>query len=331
MSRHPRFIQDIESSGGPVVTGGVDGVAELDNGMRYPGHGLPPRAEDSMSALQPFARLSRGQALGKKEILSYDGSVDGRSHFQSSMTTILTIGGREGSDLDACQMCVTLSQPRVIKSAVITDGIGNYNQQNASGSYDNAGIGVDDFPGTGAPIAWAPITAIIEWGLGGTSHRAFVDFVQGATINLAASWVRVHAAVAPDAANADGTSALYELAANVGPGWPRPGVAQRTVFLPIIDAGVESGVFAVPPFAKRAQIISRDPIAVGSNPPALTTAYLRFWQGPTGVAGGFNVGNFFQAGNNPEGFDVPNAGAYFSVQSGMSVNAPFAVIFDLAV
>lgn len=318
------------------------GAVELDRDMQYPGRGMPLRPEDTMSNLQPFARLTRGQPLGKKEILAYVDTVIGG---QQSMTTILDAGGREGSDLDACQMCVTLSQPRVINKALATGGIGNFNQQNMSGSYDNADFGTTDFPGTTDPISWVPITAIVEWGLGGTRQRAFVDFVQGTVINLSASWVRVHAAVAPDAANLDfqnddedivraSTSAYYEIAAFLGPGWTKPGTAQRTVFIGQIESQLEGNVFAVPPYARRATVISLDKKASGAGPftpPSLTAAYLRFWQSPTGVTMGRNVGNYFQSGNQPIAFDVPNAGAYFSVQSAMDATYPFAVIFELSI
>jgi hypothetical protein len=320
--RHPVRMA---SSEGPIIVD-VDGSAELDNGMRIPGHGPPPRPEDLQPFLQPWARLTRNQALGKKTILDYN-NVEPTA--QGSMTTILDVGGRTESDLDACQICVTLSQPRVIKAPYANGGIGNFNQQNASGSYSNAEIGSGDFPGTIEPIAWVPVTAVVEWGLGGTRHTAYVDYVQGATINLTAAWVRVSAAVAQDATNAPGTSALYEIAANIGPGWPKPGIAQRTVFLGIVPAETESAVFAVPPFAKKATVVSRDDSAVA--PPALTAAYLRFWQGPTGVAVGGNVGNYFQSGNQPIAFDVPNAGAYFSVQSAMAIDVEFDVIFELAI
>lgn len=327
---HPLFRRDPNE--GPSIVEVPDPGVILDDGFVYPGHGLPLGPGNDKSFLQAWARLVRGQAIGKKEILAYNADTDAR---QSSMTTILTIGGQDGSDLDACQLTVTLAQPRVIKAAFAGGGVigsGQTAQQNASGSYANVDVGTANFPGAGAPIAWVPITAIIEWGLGGTRHTAYVDYSQGVVINLTASWVRVHAAVALDAVdNAAGTSALYELAAFAGPGWTQRGAAQRTVFLGTIDAGVEGGVFAVPPFARRATVISMDPEAVGTAAPALTTAYLRFWQGPTGVAAGGNVGNYFQAGNAIPGFDVPNGAAYFSVQSGMSINTKFAVIFELSI
>jgi hypothetical protein len=342
MKREMRTLDDLR----PLAYGGLEGdidipdipgdlgergAVPLDGRIRTPGHGMPPRPEDQMFALQPFARLTRGQPLGKKEILAFDNAEPGE---QASMTTILTIGGRDGDDLDACNMVVTLSQPRVLNRALVGGGLGDGNQQNLAGSYDNTNVGTGNFPGTIAPIKWVPITAIIEWGIGGTRNQAFVDYQQGAVINLSASWVRVFAAVAPDAENLDieegnqNTSAYYELAAFIGPGWAKPGVAQRTVFLGTIAPATESAVFAIPPFAKRATVISMDPIA---GPPEVTAAWLRFWQGPTGVAGGGNVGNYFQSGNQPIAFDVPNAGAYFSVQSAMDGAVPFAVIFELAI
>jgi hypothetical protein len=313
---------------GPQVTE-IDGAVALEDAFKYPGHGMPYRPGDDKPALQAWARLIRGQPIGKKEILSYNA---GTAETQDSMTTILTAGGQDGSDLDACQMTVTLSQPRVIKAAFANGGVVAQNQQNTTGSYDNAGVGTANFPGTAAPLTWVPIIGIIEWGLGGTRQTAYVDFSQGTVINLSASWVRVHAAVALDAVdNAAGNSALYELAAFVGPGWTQRGAAQRTVFLGAIANNAESAVFAVPPFARRATVISMDPEAVGTASPVLTSAYLRFWQGPTGVTAGKNIGNYFQAGNAIPAFDVPNGAAYFSVQNQSGANLKHAVIFELAI
>lgn len=313
---------------GPQVTQ-VDGAAALEDAFKYPGHGMPYRPGDDKPALQAWARLVRGQPLGKKEVLNYNSGTDAA---QDSMTTILTAGGQDGSDLDACQMTVTLAQPRVIKAAYFDQGVVAQNQQNTTGSYANVDVTSANFPGTSAPIKWVPMIAKVEWGLGGTRHEAYVDFNQGTVINLSASWVRVSGAVAPDAAaNAPGTSALYELAAFVGPGWTQRGAAQRTVFVGAIANAAESAVFAVPPFARRATVISMDPEAVGTASPVITSAYLRFWQGPTGVTAGANVGNYFQAGNTATGFDVPNGAAYFSVQNQAGATLKHAVIFELAI
>jgi hypothetical protein len=62
--------------------------------------------------------------------------------------------------------------------------------------------------------------------------------------------------------------------------------------------------------------------------PAVTVAYVRFWQSPDGT---LNVGNYIVNGNQPESFNLPNAGAYFSVVSGMAATTLFAVCFDLAI
>jgi hypothetical protein len=317
---------------GPQITD-VNGAAPLDGNMRVPADGIEPRYEQYLQPLQPFARLTRGQPLGKKQIVSYISGQDNATNPQGAMVSILTIGGQDGCDLDACQLSVTLSQPRAIKQEVTGGGIGEFNQQNITGSYENAMIGTGNFPeGNGTPLQWVPIIAKIEWGLGGATHVAYVDYVQGTTINLTASWVRVHALVAPDAqVNQPGTTCFYEVAANVGPGWPKPGNAQLTVFLGAVTANLESGVFAVPPFAKSVEIVSQDNTVVTSAPPALTAGYIRFWQGSTGAAFGNNVGNYYQAGNVAFDFRVPNGGAYFSVQSGIDITTKWAAIFTLAV
>jgi hypothetical protein len=54
---------------GPQVTE-IDGAVALEDAFKYPGHGIPMRPGDDKPALQAWARLIRGQPLGKKEILA---------------------------------------------------------------------------------------------------------------------------------------------------------------------------------------------------------------------------------------------------------------------
>ncbi len=295
----------------------------LENRLQFPGSGgnfarRVGNVEVPALDADAWGRLARDQALGKKTVLRYDADDPNR---QPAAVPILRV---EGSDLDATQLTVTLLPPMII--ALPFAGIGELAQQSTTGEQDNVQIGSGDFPGTSDPVAWPPIQAIIEWGVGGSSAFARVDFVAGATINVVASYVNVYAVIAADANNVPGTSALYTCAANVGPGRPRDGVAQCTIYLGSVDVNTESPVFAVPPFAKRATLIGMDPQA---GTPAIPTGYIRFWQSPDGSTGGRNVGNYFVSGNQPGPFTVPNGGAYFTVTAGSST--PYAVCFDLAI
>ncbi len=122
-----------------------------------------------------------------------------------------------------------------------------------------------------------------------------------------------------------GTSAAYYLAAFVGPGFAR-GNAQRTVYVGDLDANMESGVYDVPRFAKRAYVYGQD----NMTPPSLPAGFLRFWQSPTGAASGTNVGNAYFNGNQPVSFDIPSGAAYFSVYNQSGTTMRQSVVFELA-
>jgi hypothetical protein len=287
----------------------------------FPGNGYPPNPGEDRPGLSPFGRLAKGQPLGKSSILLYDAT---RDVIQPAGVDMLQV---EGDNLDACQLLITLAAPRVIPLPFIT--VSQLDLQNVSGEEDNQQVTTGNFPGTLAPVSWPPLEAIIEWGVGGTTARAVIDYVNGVTVNVVASYLRVHAVVAQTAASGEivGTSAAYYLAAFVGPGWAKTGTAKRTVYIGTVsdDAG-ESDVFDVPKFARRATIVGCDT----SSPPNPTIATLRFWQSSDGVAGGNNVGNFAQSALEPGPFDVPNAAQYFSVVNQSAVPMKFSVIFELA-
>jgi hypothetical protein len=290
----------------------------LANRPIYPGDGYPPNPGEDREGLSPFGRLAKGQPLGKSSILIYNGSGADR---QPSAVDMLVV---EGDDLDAQQLIVTLAPPRVVPQAFAALRI---DQQNLSGEQTNAEITAGNFPGTLAPIAWPPLEAFVEWGVRGAQAQAIVDYVNGVTFSVAASYLRVSAVVtqSENSGGIGGTSAAYYLAAFVGPGFAR-GNAQRTVFVGTLDTDSESGVYEVPRFAKRAYVLGHD----NTTPPTLADGYLRFWQAPTGVGSGTNVGNAFFSANQPVGFDVPAAAAYFSVYNQSGATMRMSVVFELA-
>jgi hypothetical protein len=260
--------------------------------------------------------MAKGGALGKSSILVYNGTDSAE---QVAAVQVLQV---EGDDLDATQLCITLLPPRVvpIEFAELPS-----NPQDLTTSADTNEIPASDFPGTGAPIAWPPFEAVIEWGVGGARARAFVDYLNGVTLNVIASFVRVYGAITqgPSAGLAN-TSAAYQLSAFVGPGWTRTGTAQRTVYTgPIVNTG-SSPVITVPPFARRVTVIGCDT----TTPPNLTACTIRFAQSPDGSN---NVGNFFCNGNQPIPFPVPNGGQYFSVENTTGVEIQMAAVFELGI
>lgn len=294
---------------------------ELDRAPEYPGNGEWPRRPDDRNVWTAWARLAQSGALGKKSVLVYNADVVAK---QNAAVSILQIEGQDG---DAQPVVVTLGSPSVIPLPLVD--FQGLNLQAITGEQSNFQSGARTFPGTAGPTEWPGIMAVIEWGVGGASSRAFVDFVNGTCVNLQASWLRVHAAISEFDANAiRGTSAAYVLQAFVGPGYTRPGNAQRTIYVGELNNNAESAVFPVPPFARRATLIGCD----NSNVPNVTVGTLRFWRSAAGVPSGDNVGNYFVSGNQPGPFDVPNAAEFFSVFNQMGESdVLFGVIFELAI
>lgn len=302
---------DIPSTPGP-----------LDGSPRYPGHGYLPRPGEDRPALSAWGRLSRGGALGKKANLAYSSTTTAA---QSAQVNILNV---EGDDADAQQVVITLGQPMVVAQPYSQALLAQV--QNVSGEQDNQQMLPRlTFPGTAAPIVWPPISALIEWGIGGAGNAAVVDFVDGANVSVLASFVRVKAFVENLAdAGISGTSAVYTLFAQVGPGFAR-GKAQRTVYVGQVAAQAESAVHAVPRFARCAYVVGCDPTPGAAV--AVTVATLRFWQQPSGSVGGKNVGNFVFSGNQYMPAPVPAGAMYASVVNGMADQTLFSVVYELAI
>lgn len=290
-------------------------------GAIYPNHGYPPNPGEDRPGLSPFGRLAKGQPLGKKTVLKYNADVNDD---QPAAVPILRL---EGDDLDATQMIITFAPPLVIPLSEADVDLNEYGIQNMTGEQDNNQVPGDNFPGTADPIAWPPLEAVIEWGIRGASCKMTVDITNGCAVPITASFVNVHAAVTQGSESGEivGTSALYVLSAFIGPGLNQSLNAKRTIYVGVLANATESAVFAVPTFARRAYLVGCD----NTSPPVVTVGYVRFFQSPDGPAGANCVGNFFVSGNQPTGFNVPNAGQYFTVFNQSSRDIKFAVIFEL--
>jgi hypothetical protein len=286
---------------------------------RYPGNGRMPPHPDDRNDLTAWARLARGCALGKKSVLIYD---DERVNAAVPMLQI------EGQDGDAQNIVVTLGSPSVIALPLVD--FAGLNLQAITGEQTNFQSGARTFPGTASPTEWPAIMAVLEWGVGGVSSKAYVDFVNGTTINLTASWLRVHAAISEfDADAVPGTSAAYVLQAFVGPGFTRNGTAHRTIYVGELPDNTESAVFPVPPFANRARLISTNGQAV----PSATAGAIRFYRSAAGLASGDGIADCLVSATDVErAFDVPNGAEFFSVfNSQGESDVLFGVVFELAI
>lgn len=284
----------------------------------FPGNGLPPRPGEDRPGLSPFGRLAMGQTLGKSSILIYDRHADVVQQASVDMISV------EGDDLDAQQLILTLHPPRVIPLSFDEVSL-KLNQQNLTGEQTNADVTACDFPGTDHPIRWPPLEALIEFGVGGVSTQVVVDYLNGVTLSVSASYLRVSAIVTQNRRCGDisGTSAAYYLAAHVGPGFAESH-AQRTVFVGDVEDQEESDVFDVPRLAKVATLLGRRKHDRSS--PTLTIGWIRFWQDPKGHHG---VGDFFVSDHQSR-VEVPNAAQYFSVLNESGHEMKLSVIFELA-
>lgn len=293
-------------------------LGPMDDGPRMPGYGLPPRPGEGRPGLSPWGRLAKEGAIGHSTNFDYDATRNGPQEAATDMCLL------RGDDFDACQIVVTLSAPRAIpqQPSLI---IGNVN--NATGEEGNSGFSAAElFPGTTSPIAWPPFEAVVEWGTGGHKHIAFVDFINGTQFSVAASYLRMKAAVGQSQANGfKGSSGVYSLAGTTGPGWTR-GNATKTIYVGEVAPSAESPVYAIPPYARRATAYLCDNGAV----PNVTAGFLRFWQSPDGVVGGNSTGNAFVSGNTPGPFVLPAGAAYFSFYNQGAVGMVVAIVFDLA-
>lgn len=284
----------------------------------YPGNGLPARPGEDRPGLSPFGRLAMGQALGKSSILVYDHRVDS---VQPSNVDMISI---QGDDLDAQQLTLTLHPPRVIPSPF--DEIkARLDQQNLTGEQTNTEVTAQVFPGTETPIQWPPLEALIVFGTGGVGTQIVVDYVNGVTLSVSASFLRVNALITQSRRSGDvfGTSAAYHLAAHVGPGFAEAH-AQRTIFVGDVADHEGSAVFDVPKFAKRT--ILGGCRSHSHQVPALTIGWIRFWQSPNGTHG---VGDFFVSDHQAR-VEVPNGAQYFSVFNESGHKMKMSVIFQLA-
>jgi len=283
----------------------------------YPGNGLPPRPGEDRPGLSPFGRLAMGQLLGKSSILIYDHRADVVQEAPVNMVAI------EGDDLDAQQLILTLHPPRVIPLSFVEIS-GRLDQQNLTGEQTSAEVTAGEFPGTCEPIRWPPLEAFVEFGTGGVNTKIAVDYMNGVTLSVSASFLRVTAAVTQGRCNGDifGTSAAYYLAAHAGPGFAASH-AQRTIFVGAVANKDESCPQDVPRFAKVATMVGYH-----GNKRLLirTCGWIRFWQSPDGS---HSVGDFFMADHGGR-VEVPNGAQYFTVFNESGHETKMSVIFELA-
>lgn len=183
--------------------------------------------------------LIAGKTIGKRvnvAVLGVSPEVGGTSLPRTPPTNLFEIGS---VDEQALTLTVTLSQPRLIPADKFPGGVIPTNPlelADATGERTNASYAAD----VPATIDWLPGVAFLEWGIGGVQNSAEIDWVNGATLNITASWVRISAFVDAVHGGFGGslTNSVLSLTAFVGPGTIDKGTsAQRTMQIGTILPG----------------------------------------------------------------------------------------------
>lgn len=272
---------------------------------------------------QGWDALQHGKTLGKATSFRFN-----TGNLGFSPVDILSI---QAEDRDAMELSILLSPIRIAPDP----GVGplpNANTftgpwQSISQVYAMTPAQIAAAYGNNGPLL-GTVRATISWGIGGAYNEATVDWVNGSSVHIHASFVRMSAQVIPDASSAQ--SMLYQLGAQIGPGNQKFLGAQYTEPLNDWDTGEVSGIFPVPNFARRVSLACMAPVAVPPDPPFVGS--IRFWRNFTGpTLGTQQMGEFLFSANNTTPVPIPN-GAYFYdiVSQTASPNKWFAV-FDLAI
>ena len=238
---------------------------DLNSGVLYPGHGLPPRP--SVETPQTlYALLCEGRSLGKRVSLLVN-SADNGSLISPAKVNILQV---DGANAAAMNLTLTISPPRVIPVGGAT-GISLaraqelVESQQASGTMDFA-----DVEDGNLGVACTPTIVLIDHGVGGVStHHVEVDVLNGLTCTLSGSFVRVGVAPDPLLAKfniAAGSDAIYELAAHLAPGSSKPSTAQRTIQLGLVQGPEDDFFFGTSGFAPIPKFATQVALNIGGGP-----------------------------------------------------------------
>lgn len=181
------------------------------------------------------------------------------------------------------------------------------------------------------PEVTIDLAAVVEWGLGGASFSAEVDWGNGTCFSLSSSYIRISARLGAVEAAGDTTPSQITLKAALSYGTPNSlGIsssARRTVSLgAALAAGAFTGTYEVPLWAAGATLLDNS----DQNP--AYTVYFR--QVPNLADKGvvFKMTGRSNAYSNMEGqFPVPAGARYFYVRNELLVPSEYPqMIFNLS-
>lgn len=261
-----------------------------------------------------WSRLSRGQTLGKRVVVQM---VPAQGEIVAAPVNMLTVGNE--SDETAMNLGLTLHPPEIITiPGTLPDNI-----QSASGEQDNIARLGDG--GTNWPL----MQALVEWGIGGVQGQATVDFVNGATMNLQASWVRVGAIIINDGFL---TRGVMVVRAQLGPSHSAPSRAQTTVLMDdIVAHGLIGNIFPIPRYAKDVNILLNN-IAAAVQP----DFDIIFFRGPNVAAPLAGRAIYSSAASGVfrygEPCPIPDGAFYYAIRNTQAAQgATYRAVFNLAI
>lgn len=267
---------------------------------------FPPQGKSDTPShpISEWGMLARGKTLGKRTIHTATGS------FQSgfSPVDILTL---QADDEYALNLNICLCPPKYFEGTLPAD------VQSLSTTQTNTQLQAAQ------PFQIPRLFAIIDWGIGGVSNTAEVDFANGANLNLSATFLRIRGSLDTESIT-DNRFDAYELSAFVGPGMPRNVVAQRTHFDSVAAAG-RSAVQAVPPFAKS---VSGVAWVDNTDPPTVLAPTIVFYMA-NAQAAAHVIGHWILTPNVR--IAIPSNAAFFQVVNPDAANLMRVnTIFELA-
>lgn len=188
-----------------------------------------------------FAMLGNGKTLGKRAPLLISNVKDATA---LSPTNLLEVNGPDDA---AMPMVLTIAPPKFIRETSIL-GFPNIDVQGVNG--------FQAFSTLSAAFPNSDLTALIEWGTGGVSQSAEVDIINGAVVNLHASFVRVRVKATQINGGA-GTGGVYEVGAFLSPGEGKsyhPNTLTKN-FAAGLAIGANTGAVVIPSFARSMNMV----------------------------------------------------------------------------
>lgn len=272
----------------------------------------------------PWSMLRKGKSIGKSVDVLFTTPALTQSVAPAFNDLLLV----QGEDDDAMNLKLTINPPQYAPTVTVLP-TSNGQQVPLSGTQDNVMASPPKLGGAALVPPFASAFASIEWGCGGASNVAEVDFNNGVTVDLTASFVRVKAAfdVFPSAEYGDPSFVHpYRLSAFIGPGYPRGSYpATRTLIGDVLNDGAESAAYAIPRFSRRAFVFA--PTGLGVT----FVGQLRLWRDNRGAASVFPIANYLVSGNNPGSFIIPNGAAYWTIVNNSGAQEQPRICFELGI